>query len=129
MAKVVDRGNVGAVEEVERVGDEVDLEALAEGDAPGKAHIHLEKVRRCEGVPAEISDAARGRSYEGHLKRRAVAVETHAGRTEGRARNKGRRGAAANRGASRRGAEVETRAVTGKDARRHSGCVVDDGGS
>src|SRR5713226_222342 len=35
IAKLVDGGNVGAVEEVEGVGDDVELEALTEGDAPG----------------------------------------------------------------------------------------------
>jgi len=34
IAKLVDGGNVGTVKEVEGIGDEVDLEALAEGDAP-----------------------------------------------------------------------------------------------
>ena len=59
IAKLVDGGNVSAVEQVERVGDDVDLEAFAEGDAPGETQIHLEKVRRREGVPAEVqkSDA------------------------------------------------------------------------
>src|SRR5256886_7774695 len=69
IAKLVDGGNVGAVEEVKSVGDDVDLEALAERNAPGEAHIHLEKVRRRESVPAEISVAARGRGNERHLKR------------------------------------------------------------
>ncbi len=44
IAKLVDGGNVGAIEEIEGVGDNVDLEALAEGDAPGNAHIHLEEI-------------------------------------------------------------------------------------
>ena len=44
ITKLVDRGYVGAVEEVEGVSDDVDLEALAEGNAPGQAQIHLEKV-------------------------------------------------------------------------------------
>src|SRR5216683_2863076 len=87
IAKLVDGGNVGAVEKVEGFGDEVDLEALAEGDAPGKAQIHLEKVRRCEGVAAEIPVAALGRRNVGHLERRAVGVETQGGRAEGHAGN------------------------------------------
>src|SRR5258708_3879459 len=42
IAKLVDSSYVGAIEEIEGVGDNVNLEALAEGDAPGNAHIHLE---------------------------------------------------------------------------------------
>src|SRR2546430_631781 len=45
VAKLIDCGNVGAVEQIEGVSDEVNLEALAEGDAPGETQIHLEKVR------------------------------------------------------------------------------------
>ena len=45
IAKLVDRSDVGAIEEVESIGDDVDLEALAERDAPGEAHVPLEKVR------------------------------------------------------------------------------------
>ena len=44
IAKLVDGGNVGAIEEIEGVGDNVDLEALAEGDTPGNTHIHLEEI-------------------------------------------------------------------------------------
>src|SRR5207249_6297920 len=36
IAKLVDGGNVGAVEQVERICDDVDLEALAQGDATGE---------------------------------------------------------------------------------------------
>src|SRR5947207_12401576 len=45
IAKLVNGGNVCPVKQVERVGDDVDLEAFAEGDATGKSQIHLEKVR------------------------------------------------------------------------------------
>src|SRR5258708_3879456 len=55
IAKLVDSSYVGAIEEIEGVGDNVNLEALAEGDAPGNAHIHLEKIRGCKTVPAQIS--------------------------------------------------------------------------
>src|SRR5467141_1741808 len=44
IANLVDRCNVGAIEEVESIGDDVDLEALAERNAPGEAHIPLEEV-------------------------------------------------------------------------------------
>ena len=52
VAELIDRRDVGAVEKVESVGDDVELEALAEGNAPGEAHIPLEKVRLGETVPA-----------------------------------------------------------------------------
>src|SRR5256884_9713751 len=58
IAKLVDGGNVGAVEEVKNVGGGVDLEALAERKAPGVGHIHLEKGRRRESGPAGVSVAA-----------------------------------------------------------------------
>src|SRR5260370_30620734 len=45
IAKLVDGGNVGAVEEIERVGDDVDLKAFTEGNAPGEAHVHLEEIK------------------------------------------------------------------------------------
>src|SRR6267378_2033846 len=44
ITKLVDRGNVGAIQEIKSVGDDVDLEALAKRNAPGEAHIPLEKV-------------------------------------------------------------------------------------
>src|ERR1700731_940325 len=44
IAKVVDRGNVGAIEEVKSFGDDVEFEALAEGHSSGEAHIPLEEV-------------------------------------------------------------------------------------
>src|SRR5207253_1565495 len=59
----------------------------------------------------------------------AVGVETQAGRTEGHAGNKGRRGGSANRGASRRSAEVETCVFTGDDVERPTGRVLDNGGN
>src|ERR1700687_4254105 len=44
IANLIDRGNVGAIEEVEGVGDEIELEAFAERNAFGEAHVPLKEV-------------------------------------------------------------------------------------
>ena len=69
IAKLVHRCNVGAVEEVEGVGDEIEPEAFAEADALGDAEIELEKSRRCESVATESSEAAIWRRDTGDRER------------------------------------------------------------
>ena len=58
IAELIHRGDIGAVEEVKSVCDDVDFEPLAEGDALGNAHVPLEEPWGDEGVAAEIADTA-----------------------------------------------------------------------
>lgn len=59
VAELVDRSNVGAVEKVEGIGDEIEAEAFAEADAFGNAEIELEESRRRIRVASEGSEAAK----------------------------------------------------------------------
>ena len=57
VAKLIHGSDVGAVEQVEGVGDEIESESFAEGDALGETHIPLEKVGRSEAVAAKVAVA------------------------------------------------------------------------
>ncbi len=61
IAELVDRRDVHAIEEVEGVGDDVELQPFAERKAPRKAHIPLEEIGHDEAVAAEIARATSGR--------------------------------------------------------------------
>jgi len=58
VAELVDRRNVRAIEEVEGIGDQVELKAFTEGQPPCYPHIPLEKVGGREAVPAQVAVAA-----------------------------------------------------------------------
>src|SRR5215467_7172689 len=59
VAELVDRGDIGAIEKVESISDDIEFEPFAERNAPRKPHIPLEEIGHDKAVAAEIADAAR----------------------------------------------------------------------
>lgn len=91
VTELVDGSNVSAIEEIESIGDDVKLEALAQGNPPRKAHIPLEKVGFGEAVPAQVAVAAGSQSREGRDAESAAAVrQTLIGGNEDNARYESR---------------------------------------
>jgi len=68
IAELVDRGHVGAVEKVEAIRDEIELQAFAEGNLLGEAEINLEETWADERVAPQASITTCGRSEKGHHK-------------------------------------------------------------
>ena len=58
VAELIYGRDVGAIEEVEGIGDKFEAEAFAERYALGHAHVPFEKSGRGEAVAAEIAVAA-----------------------------------------------------------------------
>ena len=67
VAELVYGCDVGAIEKVESVGDELEANALADGHALGYAHVPLEKSRAGVAVAAQDAVAAGGRRDAGNL--------------------------------------------------------------
>src|SRR5262245_34407739 len=61
IAQLVHGGNVGAVQHVESIGDEVNAQPLAQRNSLRQAHINLEEVWSGERISSEVTYAARGR--------------------------------------------------------------------
>ena len=57
VAELVDGEDVEAIEHIEPVGDQVEMETLAERNGFGNAQIDLEEAGRGEGIAAEIAVA------------------------------------------------------------------------
>ncbi len=66
VAELVDGEDVKAIEKVEAVGDEVEVQTLGDGNRLGDAEIDLEESRSGEGVAAEIAVATGRRSHTGN---------------------------------------------------------------
>ncbi len=89
-AGLVDRSDVGAIQEIKGIGEEIKVQPLAERDALADAQIDGEEARAGEGVAAEIAVATSAdRGEAGHDERSAVIGETNIGHPESDARNEG----------------------------------------
>src|SRR5580692_11857220 len=115
IAKLVYGGNVGVVEQVENIGNQVEAETLAKVYALGNAQVELEEHRHNEFVAAEISDATQRRRDSCHGKRRAAVGLAGSGQAEGVARYVRRSCGTANRRANFGGAQIESRVFAGDD--------------
>ncbi len=67
-AELVDRRDVGAIEKVEAIRDEIELQAFAEGNLLGHTEINLEEAGTNERVAPQASITTCGRSEKGHHK-------------------------------------------------------------
>src|SRR6266516_4109865 len=89
VGRVAERTHVAyveAVEEVEHVGDGVQLQVLPEQETPRNAHVPLEEARPDKPIAPEVSVAARWRRDALNAKRRAAVSQTRSGEGEGHAR-------------------------------------------
>ena len=82
VAKLVNRGNVGVVEEVEGVRDQIEAKTFAEADALGDAEIELEEIGHGEFVAAKVAGTAKRWSDGRQLKRLAGISEANGRRAE-----------------------------------------------
>jgi len=94
VAELVHGQHIEAVEQVEAVGDQVEMEALTDGNGFGDAQIDLEEAGRGEGIAAEIAVAACGRTYAGNGERRAVVRQAGGSQSERDAGDERRTGGA-----------------------------------
>src|SRR6266404_145478 len=127
VAELVDGQDVEAIEKVEAVGDEIETNALADGNRLGDAQINLEEAGGGEAIAAKIAVAARGRRDAGNREGGAVVGEARSRYAEGDPGNERRGGAAANRWARLRSAEVEARVGAGNDVEGAAGGNLNDG--
>ena len=130
VAKLVNRGNVGVVEEVEGVRDQIEAKTFAEADALGDAEIELEEIGHGELVAAEVTRAAERRSDAGNREGLLGVGEADSRRPEDNSRDKGRgRCAGGSRHGERRPnlgrAKVEASVFTGDDIERPAGGKFD----
>jgi len=120
ITELVDGGNVGAVEKVEAVGDEVEFQPLAQRNFLGKAQVDLEEAWAREAIAAQVAIAAGWRRYARDGECGAVVCETVIRRAKLHAGNEWRRRAAArnDRRTRLRRAEVEACVRTGDEVER-----------
>ncbi len=84
VAELVHGENVQAIEKVEAVGDQVEVETLAEANGFGDAKVNLEETGSTEAVAAEIAVATLRRTDAGNRKRGAVVGEGALAKRRGR---------------------------------------------
>src|SRR5215471_17821252 len=82
IAELVHRRDVGAVQEVEAVGDKVELEVFAEGNFFGDAQVKLEEAWAEELVASERAIATGGRRDLWYGELRAVVCQATVGNAE-----------------------------------------------
>ena len=128
IAELVHGDDVGVVEEIEGIGDEIDAETLAEIDALGNAHIELEEHRHHELVAAEIAGATENRSEARNGEGLASIGQTGCGHTESNTFDVGRSGATAKIGSDFGSAEIETSIFAGNHVEGTPGRDFDERG-
>src|SRR5260370_24553131 len=126
VAKLVDGGDVEAIEKIEAVGDQVQTEVFAERDTFGDAQIHLKEARRGEAVAAEIAVAPLFGRNSWKRERRTVVRQACAGDPEGNTGSEGRGGGTADGRARLGSAEVEARVLAGEEMEWPAGSQHDE---
>src|SRR6266478_1771268 len=117
--------HVVAVGDIEHVGDEIHIEALAEVDALGDAQIVEDCPRRDPGVAAKVAVEGRERTVEVEDAR---LLENSGGRVLRLDRlvpDRGARGVLEGVGPSGEGRQLQVVAIAGKDVERPSGAEFD----
>src|SRR6266403_3222762 len=120
--------HVVAVGDVEHVGDEIHVQALAKVDALGDAQIVEDRPRRDAGVAAEVAVEGRERTVKVEDAR---LLENSGGRVLRLDRlvpDRGARGVLEGVGPSGEGRQLEVVAIAGKDVERPPGAEFDQGG-
>src|SRR6266404_2985671 len=120
--------HVVAVGDVEHVGDEIHVEALAKVDALGDAQIVEDCPRRDAGVAAEVAVEGRERAVEVEDARLLENPGGRVLRLDRLVPDRGARGVLEGVGPSGEGRQLEVVAIAGKDVKRPSGAEFDQGG-
>ena len=123
---MVHSDDVGVIEEVENIGDEIDAESLAKVDALRNARVELEEHGHVEFVAAESANAAERRSNSGDVERLERIGQASCGSAERDTMNVGRSGATTQVGTSLGGAELEASVFARDDIERQAGGNLDE---
>ena len=126
IAELVHRNNVGVVEQVKDISDEIHTETLVEVDALGNARVELKEHGHSELVAAERADATKRRSNSRNGERLEGVGQASCRNAEGEAVNVRRARAAAEVGASLGGTEFEASVFTRNDVERTAGGNFDE---
>src|SRR5271165_1485621 len=123
IAKLVHRRNIGAVEKVEGLGDQVELNSLAHRYELGHAHIPREEARHVERIPTQAAYAPRPRSRKPrHRELLGAVCQTNIGKRKSDPGNVRRRCTARRRASPRgtrlRSSQVQPRVLSRNDVER-----------